>query len=275
MLRKIRGLIRASHLPPTLAVTAATTVLAVEAGRGRSSIWVAVAVLAGQLSVGWSNDAFDAARDTTAGRREKPIVAGDVGQRAVAMSALLALVASVPLSLASGWRAASVHLIAIGAAWSYNAGIKSTWLSPIPYALAFGLLPAFVTLGLPGHPWPLPAAMGATALIGVGAHFINTVPDVEHDLATGIAGLPQQIGPTRSLLVGVAMLALAAIFIAALPSERVALRALVTALALLIDALVVIEALQGNPRAAWLLTLLSALVCLGLFVASGGNLVAS
>ena len=37
---------------------------------------VAVAVLAGQLSTGWSNDWFDAGRDTAVGRTDKPIVAG-------------------------------------------------------------------------------------------------------------------------------------------------------------------------------------------------------
>ena len=83
----------------------------------------------------------------------------------------------------------------MAAAWAYNLGLKSTWLSPLPYALAFGLLPAFVTLGLAGHPWPRPAVTAVAALLGVGAHLLNTIPDHDADLRTGVRGLPQRIGP--------------------------------------------------------------------------------
>ena len=71
-------LLRACHLKPTLAVTAITTALAVSAGRGSGSIWVALAVLSGQFSVGWSNDYLDRDRDHLAGRVDKPIVSGGV-----------------------------------------------------------------------------------------------------------------------------------------------------------------------------------------------------
>ncbi len=125
------------------------------------------------------------------------LVAGLVSVPAVRTAALCALVASVPLSLLSGWRAATVHLAAIGSAWAYNAGVKATVVSPLPYAVSFALLPAFVTLGLPGHPWPRPVVMVATALLGVGAHFINTLPDREGDARSGIAGLPQRMSPGR------------------------------------------------------------------------------
>ena len=93
---------------------------------------MAVAVLAGQLSTGWSNDWFDAARDTAAGRSDKPIVAGTVDVATVRAAALGALVVCVPLSLLSGWRAATVHLVAVASAWACNAGLKATPASPSP-----------------------------------------------------------------------------------------------------------------------------------------------
>ncbi|HEV8298430.1 MAG TPA: hypothetical protein VGQ20_14090, partial [Acidimicrobiales bacterium] len=61
-------LLRASHFQPALSVTVIATVLAVSVGRGAGSIVVALAVAAGQLSVGWSNDYLDRDRDRRTGR---------------------------------------------------------------------------------------------------------------------------------------------------------------------------------------------------------------
>ncbi len=63
------ALIRAAHLQPVVAVTAVSVALAVSVGRGLSgALVVGVAVLAGQLSVGWSNDYFDRGRAHSAHR---------------------------------------------------------------------------------------------------------------------------------------------------------------------------------------------------------------
>ena len=188
----MRGLLRASHFQPTVAVTAITATLALVAGRGLGVVAVVAAVLAGQLSVGWSNDWADRDRDRRAGRQDKPVVAGEVTAATVGRAAAVALVLTVPLSLLSGWRAGSVHLVAVLAAWAYNLGLKRTPASAACYLVAFGLLPAFVTLGLPGHPWPAPWAMGAAALMGTGAHFVNGLADREDDARTGVRGLPQR-----------------------------------------------------------------------------------
>src|SRR5882672_9689095 len=60
---RMRALVIASHPGPSLAITAMATVLAAEAApHGFGPVLVAPAMLAGQLSVGWSNDACDAAR---------------------------------------------------------------------------------------------------------------------------------------------------------------------------------------------------------------------
>ena len=268
------GLVRACHLQPTLAVVAVTTSLAVLAGRGPAGCTaVALAVLAGQLSTGWSNDWFDAGRDRSVARMDKPIVAGDVSVGVVRAAACTALVAAVPLSLLSGWRAALVHLVAIGSAWAYNLGLKATVISPLPYALSFGLLPAFVTLGLPGHPWPRPALMVATALLGVGAHFVNTLADREDDARSGIAGLPQRMTARGALFTGVALLTWCAVTIWLLGgSERVAQTALLV-VTFGAAALVVATSLRSRPRAAWSWTLVTVLGCLAMFAVSRPSLV--
>jgi 4-hydroxybenzoate polyprenyltransferase len=58
----------------------------------------------------------------------------------------------------------------------------------MPYAVCFGLLSVVVSLAASGHD-AAPAWMPAAgALLGVGAHLINAVPDLEADRATGIRG---------------------------------------------------------------------------------------
>ncbi|MFF8392348.1 UbiA family prenyltransferase [Streptomyces sp. NPDC016172] len=193
--RRVPALLRSCHLEPALAVTVFATVLAVAAGRGAAgSAAVAAAVLAGQLSVGWCNDAADARRDTICGRRDKPLATGELPSRAVAVAAGAALGLCVPLSLLSGVAAGAAHLGMVATGWSYNLLFKRTVLSPLPYAVAFGSLPAFVTLGLPSPSWPAWWAVAAGALLGVGAHLVNVLPDIQDDLATGVRGLPQRLG---------------------------------------------------------------------------------
>jgi 4-hydroxybenzoate polyprenyltransferase len=268
-------LLRAAHAQPTVAVTAIATALAVAAGRGWTSLWVALAVLAGQLSVGWSNDWIDRGRDRRAGRIDKPLVAGEVTPEVVGMGALVALAACAPLSLLSGWRAALVHLGAVAAAWAYNLGLKATAASFVPYAMAFGALPAFVTLGLAGHPWPPAWAVLAAALLGAGAHFVNALPDLASDVALGVRGLPQRLGRTRSLLVGAGLLAASAGLVALAPAGPAGLGAtLLLGGALAAVVAVVGSAAAGRDRAAWSLTLLAAGLTVALFVAEGGSLAA-
>lgn len=192
------GLLRACHPVPTLAVTALTAAVAAASGRDAAGCGlVAGAVLAGQLSIGWCNDAADAERDTTSGRTDKPVVSGAVSAELVRAASITALAVCVPLSFASGPKAGAVHLIGVAAAWAYDLGLKSTAVSWVPYAVGFGSLPAFVALGLPGHPWPAWPITLAAAALGCGAHLANVLPDIESDLATGVNGWPQRLGPAR------------------------------------------------------------------------------
>src|SRR5688572_7324843 len=75
----LRGLVGAAHIGPALAVTVLSGLLAAAQGLGpgRGALVVA-AVLAGQLSVGWSNDLLDLDRDRRAGRTDKPLASGEV-----------------------------------------------------------------------------------------------------------------------------------------------------------------------------------------------------
>jgi 4-hydroxybenzoate polyprenyltransferase len=223
----------ACHPLPTAAVTALVGAVAAAAGRGvGGTAAVVAAVLAGQLSVGWANDALDAGRDSAVGRTDKPAAGGGITPREVAAAAGLALVLCLPLSLLSGPRAAAAHLVGVVAGgWAYDLGLKRTLWSPLPYAIGFASLPAFVALGLPAHPWPAWWAVTGAALLGVGAHFVNVLPDLADDHATGVAGLPQRLGATRSVVLAGTVLGTALAVIALGPPGApgaAALTALVT-----------------------------------------------
>jgi 4-hydroxybenzoate polyprenyltransferase len=125
----------------------------------------------------------------------------------------------VPASLALGLAPGLLHLAAVAAAWSYNVRLKSTLASWVPYALAFGAVPSIVTLALPGGP---PAPVWATlagALLGVGAHLCNALPDLEQDLATGVRGLPHALGARRSGALAAGLLLVAALLLALGPGR--------------------------------------------------------
>ena len=193
------ALIKSSHPEPGFAVTAAMTLLAVGVGhRGWSIAGVCAAVLATQLSVGWVNDWLDADRDRHAGRDDKPIAAGQVSRRTVGVAGLLAALAIPLLRLPFGALPAVVITLVGVFALLYDWPLKSTPLSIVPYLVAFGLMPAFVVLALPGHPWPPAWLVAAGALLGGGAHFANVLPDLADDAATGVVGLPHRLGAAWS-----------------------------------------------------------------------------
>lgn len=205
--RRAAALARASHLAPTLAVTAfaGAYALGVGAGAGRAG-QVALAVLAGQLSVGWSNDWIDAERDRAVGRPDKPVVSGGIDAAQLRIAALVAAAACVVLSFLLGPAAGAVHVVAVASAWAYNARLKATAWSWAPYAVSFGLLPSVATLAL--HPGRVAAATTtlAAALLGVGAHLANVLPDLDDDAATGVVGLPHRLGRRRATSASVAAL---------------------------------------------------------------------
>lgn len=201
------ALLRSSHPEPGGAVTAAMTLLAAGVGhRGWSLVGVAAAVGATQLSVGWVNDWLDADRDRVAGRTDKPVAEGAVSRRTVGVSGLIATLAIPFLGLPFG-PAATVCITLVGVfALLYDWPLKSTPFSIVPYLVAFGLLPAFVVVALPGHPAPPAWLVAAGALLGGGAHFANVLPDLADDAATGVRGLPHRLGAGWSQVAAAALL---------------------------------------------------------------------
>lgn len=203
-------LLRAAHIGPSLAVTTAVALLAVRQDVAITTVVVlTAAVLAGQLTVGWGNDMLDAPRDRAVGRTDKPLATGELDPALVRHCLLAAALACVVLSLLTGWRSGLLHLgVGVAAGHAYNLRLKATVFSWLPYAVAFGALPAVVTLAGTSPRWP-PAWMVVTAaLLGVGAHVLNALPDLADDAATGVRGLPHRLGPIVSRVLATALLLL-------------------------------------------------------------------
>jgi 4-hydroxybenzoate polyprenyltransferase len=263
----VTGLLRACHPGPTVAVTAFTAAwatLAVELPGGRAAL-VTAAVLLGQLSIGWSNDAVDAARDRAAARADKPVVRGDVDARALWTAAGAAAAACAVASLALGALPAAVHLVAVAAGWAYNLRLKATVASPVPYALAFALLPAVATTAARPASWPAAGVVVAAAALGCAAHFANTVADTEADAATGVRGLPQRIEPRRSMAVMAGLVFTAAVALLAGPWRPGPAGTAV----LVAGALVAAAAVPLRGRPAFPVTVLAVALVVGGLLTSG------
>ncbi len=211
------GLLRASHPGPSFAVSSVCALLAIGVGlEWWRCVLVAFAMLAGQFSVGISNDWIDADRDRAVGRTDKPIATGEVSATLARNAAVGLVLLGLALTLPLGWAATAVHAAFISAGWAYNAGVKNTALSVMPY-LSFGLLPLFVTTALPSPALAEPWAIGAGAALGVAAHFANVLPDIDDDRATGVRGLPHRLGLKVSGLVIALSLLLASYLVVLAP----------------------------------------------------------
>jgi 4-hydroxybenzoate polyprenyltransferase len=210
--RLIAGLLLSTHPGPTVAVTLVAVIVGVGVGlEGWRLVLLGLVIALNQASVGLSNDWIDADRDRSVGRTDKPVARGQVPVATARAVAVGCAVASMALTVPLGWGATVAHAVFLGSAWAYNAGLKSTVVSLVPYLVSFGLLPAIVTLSLPEPRVAATWAIALGALLGAAAHFANVLPDLVDDDATGVRGLPHRLGARASGFATFAVLAAAGI----------------------------------------------------------------
>lgn len=212
-------LLRTSHLGPSLLVTLIAYLLALPLWQEGSSLLIALAVFAGQLSIGWTNDLVDAADDRVQHRSNKPIATGEIAASTVKRATYLSLVLCIILSLFGplGIRGGMVHLLGVACGISYNFYFKRMWLSPLPYLIAFAALPSSIVLSKKSTA-PL-WLISAGAIFGIAAHFSNVVKDMEEDRVTGVLGMPQLLGTRVSLLITGSSLVLISIILNSVTHE--------------------------------------------------------
>ncbi len=213
-MRRVRAVLGAvigsAHAGPSAVVTLVTVLLAIVSGLDAARVVVVgLMMAANQLSIGWSNDAIDAARDADASRVDKPVVRGEVAPRTIMTLAIGAALIAVALSLLLGPALAIAHLVALASGWAYNAGLKRTIAATLCYNVGFGLIPLLITLA---RDEPRPAAWWAIAMggmLGLAAHFANVLPDLDADRRHGIRSLPHRLGARRAGATALVALAMA------------------------------------------------------------------
>ena len=211
---QVLPLLRAAHIGPTVAVTTVVALLAVgqdlPAARG---VVVTAAVFAGQLTIGWGNDLVDAPRDHQVGRTDKPLATGELRASTVAACLAVAAVACVVLSFLVGWRSGLVHLgLGVASGHAYNLWLKRTPWSWLPYAVAFGTLPAVVTLAELPHHWPPALDDGDRGRSRRRRRTSSTrCPISSADEATGVRGLPHRLGAGASRVAAIVLLVAASV----------------------------------------------------------------
>jgi 4-hydroxybenzoate polyprenyltransferase len=198
--------LRAAHFGPTVIVTTASFLLSLSQYSIIDSLRVTIAIFAGQLVVGWSNDFIDAPLDIAAQRTKKPIVSKEINPEQLKKSILVALLAALLLSLFSplGITGTLIHFLGILSATFYNFKLKPTILSPLPYIVSFGALPWAIYLPAGNQPplWLFIDFM----LIAVAFHFFNVLKDFQWDINQGVLGLPQRLGRNSSLIISISLI---------------------------------------------------------------------
>lgn len=278
-MRTARALWGSTHPGPTVVVSVLALALGIAVGlEPWRLVLLTAAVFAGQLSIGISNDALDAARDRAVGRTDKPIARGDVSLRTAWVAASVTLVVALALSAPLGWRMLAAHALFLGSAWSYNVGLKRSAFSIAPFLVSFGIFPSLATLSAadpafaPGWAWIAGAALGAAV------HLTNVLPDLEDDARTGVRGLPHRLGARASaILAAVAVLAGAVAVLLGTSGGDLAAVPVVSwvffAGVVLVALATVVRALARPPaRVLFRLVMLAALLLAAQLVASGSAL---
>jgi 4-hydroxybenzoate polyprenyltransferase len=200
-MRKLRGLLKASHFGPTLLVTAISFGFATYYWWEGPAFVIAFGVFTGQLAVGWSNDLYDYEDDLRHNRLNKPLVAKTISkeklQSWLRFMVPFSFIANLlgPLGIKGGL----VYMLGIACGVAYNFYFKFSPLSPLPYAIAFAALPSCIAISKNITP-PTWMWCGG-ALFGMAAHFINVIKDMKEDQISQIGGLPQRIGTTKSIII--------------------------------------------------------------------------
>jgi 4-hydroxybenzoate polyprenyltransferase len=191
------------HAAPAFTVVAVGLAFGLVAGRddqrpGRLAL-LAGLLACNQYAAGALNDAVDAPVDAAAGRG-KPIQAGAISRRAVAVLAVAAGIASLGFGLALGPATFALAVAGLACAWGYDLWLKGTAASALPFAFAVPLVPLFGYGAAGRFPPVLWWAWPIGALLAVAVNLADSLPDVERDRATGVQGLAVRLGARRAAL---------------------------------------------------------------------------
>ncbi len=209
--RQLPALLRASHPRQAVAIAAVVGLL-VGLSRDDPAREVAIAagaVLLAQLIMGLVNELLDVELDKASGSEDKPIATGVLpsGNASFAVAVLLLLV--IPLALQNGTSAGLFLLGTLVVGYVHNRWLHRTLLSWVGWAVTFGMLTWFVTLGgwgqETGGTAPYTWFTVLCAALGACVHFLTSLPDLVRDNAARVRHLPLRValhtGATKLLVI--------------------------------------------------------------------------
>jgi 4-hydroxybenzoate polyprenyltransferase len=153
-----------------------------------------------QFSISAFNDYFD--RHIDRARPDKPVALGIISPQTAWAAGVLFGIASLLISLPFGPWLTLLTAVGLSGGLLYDAGLKYTLFSWLPFCIAFPTLPLWAWVGV--HPsgdfpprllWVIPVA----AILVLGIHLADTIPDIESDKQAGAQGLAHRLGMSRSL----------------------------------------------------------------------------
>lgn len=206
--------LRAAHPKQAFLTAAGLAAAAALAGRPTRELGlVFVTVLVGQAIVGWHNDLVDRTRDAANEVPGKPVAEGLLEPGTVWFAIACATLLVVPLAIANGVAAGIAYLLAVAVSLVGNLTFRKGWLSWLPWAVSYGLYPAFLSYGgwggaTEGNPPEISITVLA-ALLGVCVHFLKALPGLVADNRDGYRHLPLRvalrIGAPRLLWISIVL----------------------------------------------------------------------
>ena len=195
---QLRALLACTHPRQTLLMAVGIGVAALVAGRPlRESLVAGAAVLVVQAVLGILNDAGDRERDVASGARGNPVAEDRIPSGNATFAATCLAILAIPLALQNGTVAGLALLLTLVSGFLYEKALRRTPLSWLPWAISFGLLPAFLSYGgwggqADGDP-PTVVMTVLAALLGVAVHVLLALPDLVDDNADGLRHLPLRL----------------------------------------------------------------------------------
>jgi 4-hydroxybenzoate polyprenyltransferase len=210
----IRSLIFMGHPGPSLLVTGVLVAIAGLAEHrvpdGILVVQLVGAMLPVQLCIGVINDVVDLPADTDA-KPHKPLVRGVMARSTATWVGVV--LGAIGLAIAATINLATLGLdaLALGAGLSYDLGLRRTPFSWVPWWAGMAVLPLEGYASVGSIPSRLLLLIPLSALIAIGLHFANALPDIDGDRRAGRRSLPVLAGADRSRSAGPASIAAAGV----------------------------------------------------------------
>ncbi len=251
---RIRSLVFMGHPGPSLLVTVVLVAIAALAERRMPDatriLQLIGAMLPVQLCIGVINDVVDLPADLVA-KPHKPLVRGVVDRSTAAWVG--AMLGVVGLASAATINPATLGFdaLALGAGLAYDLGLRRTPLSWVPWWAGMAVLPLEGYASVGSIPSRLLVLIPLSALIAIGLHFANALPDIDGDRRAGRRSLPVIAGTRFSQWAGPASVAaagvIAVLFAGALGQAGVVFSAGVVVLAVGVLAVTVVRSARPFP----------------------------